>query len=502
MGRSLRATRVTSCLLVLFLSLILCSCGGTGGGGSTSASSGATPETSSVVVSLPRAAKRTTADVIPSTTAFFEVHILTSDGVTDLVTPVTVTAGTTEVTISNVPVGPAVFEILALDANRGVVAKGRARTIVRRGSNPQVIVDLTAVSPTPTPTPTPTPAAANTYIVVANTTTQSYTSFPRDPVTGAPIAPGNDFPPINAFAPTGMAATPNGKFLFVCGNGATGPVVHPFAVNPTTGILQPYASPLTVTPTYLPGRFPSITVNAAGTLLHVVYNTDLYTYTISAAGALAPYAGSPARIGVANALTGRSVACSPRNETVYVATTGMTTNPLAILQDQGVTGFATAQDANTTAMPWEVAAHPTLNVLYTFDANNKMLTNPLDATGLVANGIGTQTTLDSACAYGHMAMAPNGTALYVTGATTTGLIFPCYLDAAGGAVTPGAGIAAGTDPGGLAVDTTSTYLYVTDKTGDAILTYRLDAFGQPSLTSTIPVPAGTNPGYVVTVTPP
>lgn len=497
MGRSLRALPLTSCLLVLALSLMLCSCGGTAGGsGSTIGSEAAA--TASVVVRLPATAKRT-LNVIPSTTAFFEVHILALDGVTDLVTSVTVPSSTTEVTISNVPVGPAIIEIRALDANRNLVATGRSSTTVRRGANPQVTVDLVAVSPTPTPTPTP--VTSNTYVVVAapgnGTGSGGYISFLRDPATGLPVSPGSTFPPIPGFAPTGMAATPSGTFIYVCGNGPAGPAVQPFLVARDTGVLQTFTPQVPIPATVVPGVAPAIAVNATGTLLHVTFNTSLYTFTIAGDGTLASYTGSPAQIGTIGGLSGRSVTCNPHNDTVYVATQFQTLSPISILQLLPGTGYASVQDSMVTPVPMMTEVHPTLDLLYTLSSSNQLITAALSADGKIANAGAATVTLPTGFTQGNMAMAPNASALYVT--ALPGLVC-CTLDAAG-AITVGAPLAAGVGPKGLAVDATSTFLYVADYSGDALLTYPLDLAGQPSPATATALPANSLPISVVVVTP-
>ncbi len=233
---------------------------------------------------------------------------------------------------------------------------------------------------------------------------------------------GNDG--AGATAPSSVAVSPNGSFLYVSNRGRN--TVSAYTIG-SAGAL----SPIVGSP-FQAGTAPSaVTVSPNGSFLYVSNqgSNDVSAYTIGSAGALSPIVGSPFQAGMAPS----GVTVSPNGDFLYVSNQGANT----------VSGYTIT---------------PGTGVLVPLGAN---VGNPF-AAGMSPSAV---------------TVSPNGSFLYVSnqGANTV----------SGYTITPGTGVlvplganvgnpfATGMSPSAVTVSPNGSFLYVSNQESNTVSGYAI-----------------------------
>lgn len=141
--------------------------------------------------------------------------------------------------------------------------------------------------------------------------------YSLDPTTGAanPLA-GSPFSFEGVISPQGLAATPNGDFLYMADSGQ----IDAFSVDPQTGIPTPVkGSP------FAAGNVPELTVDPSGKILYAANDNgsgSVLAFAIASTGALKKIAGSPFSITAPTALPTEPTGIVDTGKFVYTALYG------------------------------------------------------------------------------------------------------------------------------------------------------------------------------------
>jgi 6-phosphogluconolactonase (cycloisomerase 2 family) len=333
------------------------------------------------------------------------------------------------------------------------------------------------------PTPTPTPGPGHSFVYTANTGGNTISAFSNDSngsltqITGSPLNfPGN---------PIGIAATPNGKFLYV--SSFQNASVTGFSINATSGALTALSCAAGVT-----GTQPlNIAITPAGTFL---YTSDqqpggVSGFSIDANTGCLTGLGSVASDAIARGLT-----VDRSGKFLYVVTGGGGIDAFSIAVNGSLTRLATSGfDSGTTTMT-SVQASPTADILLATDAGNANALRSLTIAG-VTGALTPVSTLSQGSGPSAIAFPPTGAFAYV--ANTTSNTISINTVAAGGALTAGQPANDATGPVALAIDTTGQFLYVANNGSSNVTAFKIAANGTLSPVGTFATGSGPNSIAVV-----
>lgn len=142
-------------------------------------------------------------------------------------------------------------------------------------------------------------------------------AYSLDPSTGAatPI-PGSPFSFPGVVSPLGLAATPNGNFLYLADSGQ----IDAFAIDSQSGVPTPVkGSP------FAAGNIPELTVDPSGKVLYAANDNgsgSVLAFVIESTGALRKVAGSPFSIPVPTAIPTEPTGIVDSGKFVYTALYG------------------------------------------------------------------------------------------------------------------------------------------------------------------------------------
>jgi len=227
-------------------------------------------------------------------------------------------------------------------------------------------------------------------------------------------------------------------------------------------------------------------------------NNSVSQYAIDASGTLSP-------LSVATVATGKSpqsVTVDPSNKYVYV--TNLTDNTISqyVIQSDGTLLPNTPATVATGHGPWAVTFSPSGAFAYVANsADNTISLFSVSASGaLVAVTDGTVATGTEPW---NVTLSPNGKYVYVANHGNLppgGMTISQYaVDAGTGALTPlnpATLTTAFPYPGGIAVDPTSSYAYLSNINGNTVSEYGIGADGTLSSLNPASVPTGTEPVYL------
>lgn len=333
------------------------------------------------------------------------------------------------------------------------------------------------------PTPTPTPGPGHAFVYTANAGGNSISAFSNDSngtltqIAGSPINfPGN---------PWAIAATPNGKFLYV--SSFQNATVTGFSINATSGALTALSCAAGVT-----GTQPlNIAITPAGTFL---YTSDqqpggVSGFSIDAITGCLTGLGSVASDSVARALT-----VDRSGKFLYVVTGGGGIDAYSIAVNGALTRLATSGfDSGTTTMT-SVQASPTTDILLATDAGNANTLRSLTIAG-VTGALTPISTLAQGSGPSAIAFPPTGAFAYV--ANTSSNTLSVNAVAGGGAITAGQPANDATGPVALAIDATGQFLYVANNGSGNVTAFKIAANGTLSPVGFFAAGSGTNSIAVV-----
>jgi 6-phosphogluconolactonase (cycloisomerase 2 family) len=301
---------------------------------------------------------------------------------------------------------------------------------------------------------------------ISPTVSGNVSVFTIDSTTGA-LVEINGSPFFAGLSPVSLVVDPTGKFLYVVNLNGGPPLsagVSAFSINSSTGVL----TPLTVS-SYATGQEPiSVAMDPAGKFLYVVnaFDRNVSAYTInSTTGALSPVTGSPFSVQIAP----RGVAVDSTGKFVYV--TNSTSNTLSEFTIDSTTGALTS-----------VAGSPIATGT----------TDPISVAMAPVGGFAFVTNFTSNNISGY---SIDGT----TGALTVVAGSPFASPAVPPAASTGGPTSVAVDPSGKFVYVTNTYHSNVTLINSTVSVYTLGASGGLTQISGSPFQAGLNGGSILIV---
>jgi 6-phosphogluconolactonase len=289
--------------------------------------------------------------------------------------------------------------------------------------------------------------------------------------------------------PWGIAVLPNQSAAYVAN--AVGGTVNSFAINNTTGAvtLIPLSSPGSNNPYGIAmdrlGRF----LWTANYGFHTVQ-----TFAINGSGVLA---GSPA-VGTQNALP-YAIAAHPTMDFVYTAhqsnaalmAFSVNTSTGALTQVQSLTNAITSVNA--------LVIDPTGRFAYAVSGSGGACGWRINSSTGILSSIGCANTASSGGTW-SVAVHPNGQFLYTTSDSTSNNVSIFSINQTTGALTlSGSPATAGSNPRGATVDPTGNYLYVTNYVSNTISAFSIGGAGSTLTSLGAAIPTGSNPVGVVVI---
>ena len=329
------------------------------------------------------------------------------------------------------------------------------------------------------------------FVYVANTggAPSTVAAFSADRTTGA-LTEIAGSPYDAGSSSSAIAVNPAGTFLFVA-NYSSGDI-SVLSINPSTGEL----TPVNGSPFACEFGVDAIAVDPTGRYLFAVtgLTAGMWTYSISAAGALTPNQGSPYNQGFGYGLNNTSITASPDGKYVYVTNsqTGMFPYDHAGIYEFN---FDPASGNSTPAVPFSTNVHGVQNTAAFDPSGNFLLVTGSDGPNLMAGvsvfavdaltGVLTQVPPNNplyAVLVGHGPAAVitdhSGKFVYIPN-TVDATISAFTLDSTGllteisGSPFPGGGNGAINGPTGIATDTSGKFLYVCNASND-ISVFKID----------------------------
>jgi 6-phosphogluconolactonase (cycloisomerase 2 family) len=221
-------------------------------------------------------------------------------------------------------------------------------------------------------------------------------------------------------------------------------------------------------------------------------------YSIDASGILSP-------LSVATVATGnspQSITVDPSNKYVYVTNLADNTISQYVIQSDGALAPNTPATVATGLGPWAVAVSPSGAWAYVVNsADNSISQYSVNASGALV------ATANAPVATGtepwNVTLSPNGKYVYVANhgnAPPGGMTISQYsVDATTGALTPLNPATLPTAfpyPGGITVDPTSSYAYLSNIDGNTVSEYGIGADGTLSSLNPASVATGTEPVFL------
>jgi 6-phosphogluconolactonase len=306
-------------------------------------------------------------------------------------------------------------------------------------------------------------ASVPKFLFVDNEVDGTVSAFQVEPLTGQLIeVTGSPFN--GGYAIQGIALTPDNKFVYTAGN-----AVFAFVVNQTTGELTEVGSyPIN-------GDLGKAVITGNGKFLYA-FGDGIYGFSIdSSTGALTPIPGSPFDVKVS--FGGGTV--DPTSQYLYA--------PQLLPQPTGVRGYAIQEsgalftltgspfaDSNT---PIDMVADPSGRFVYAANYGGGLTAGVSGFS--IAPGQGTLTPLpNSPYATGGqatlgIAASPNGRAI-VTSNQAESTTASLSIQQDGSLVLAGTPQPTGLNPGYVAIDTTSEFVYTSATSASTVSAYRFD----------------------------
>lgn len=339
------------------------------------------------------------------------------------------------------------------------------------------------------PTPTPSVTTYNTYLYVANQTTNNISAYTLNSTTGALTQLTTGSPFASGNLPIALAASPNGQFLYAAN--FTDGTVSAYTIARNTGILTPITgSPFTA------GTNPSAIVIDSSSSFALVANqgsNNVSVFTINVGtGALTAATGSPfATVGT------KPEGIAIDRHTKFVYTANNTSNNIDMFTIDSSTGVLAHITGNTIA----AGAGPVPIVV---DTSGKFVY----AGNTGAGGISGYVIVTSTGVLAPLSNSPFGATSPVSLATEasekflysiTGTSVSAFtVDILLGnltAITGSPFSTTGVGTGSIIVDPTTSFLYATNSTPGNISGMTIGTSGSlaASTVSSFPVSAGTAP---------
>jgi 6-phosphogluconolactonase len=227
-------------------------------------------------------------------------------------------------------------------------------------------------------------------------------------------------------------------------------------------------------------------------------NNTVSQYAIDASGTLSP-------LSVATVATGnspQSITVDPSHQYAYVTNLSDDTISQYVIQSDGSLAPNTPATVATGHGPWAVAVNPSGAWAYVVDSvDNTISQFSVNASGaLVATAIAPVAT---GIEPWNVTLSPNGKYVYVADhgiAAPGGMTISQYaVDAATGALTPltpATLLTAFPYPGGITVDPTSAYAYLSNINGKSLSEYGIGTDGTLSSLNPASVATGTEPVFL------
>jgi len=276
-----------------------------------------------------------------------------------------------------------------------------------------------------------------------------------------------------------MAASPDGRFIYGGGNGVNGAAVDDLsgALITINSILYPAGSLLTGMAVTPDGKF--LYVSSSNSFWIAAYARD------SSTGLLSAIAGSPFPTGQLH--TPQAIAVRPDGNFLYVADEDFNTIEIYGIAKDGVLSLVPSQ-ASTGDGPFWIAIDPADSFLY--------VTNQRDAT-ISAFGINPDGTLESIGIF-HLPGEPQGIAVDPSGrfvyVVSGSLISAFTIDLAAGSLSSIAGspYMAGDSLQRVQIDSSGSFLYVTNSQTSQVFAFQIDPVsGALQMRQTISAPSKT-----------
>jgi YVTN family beta-propeller protein len=270
--------------------------------------------------------------------------------------------------------------------------------------------------------------------------------------------------------PQSIAVDPSGKFAYVLnGGGSVAAYVSMYTINATTGALTSIGPPVSTDGF---GLYPGvITADPSGKFAYAINEGDPWGYEDGANGSVAMYTidATTGALTYTGSINGTGRINSPNNCPGLCNPSSMAVDPSGKFA-YVVTGAAGG--------PYGLA-------MYTIDATS----GALASIGKIAAGaVPISVAVDPAGKFVYVPMG-NGTP------ESAGSVSMYAINATTGALASIGTIAAGTNPGSVAVDPAGKFAYVTNSDSNDVSMYTIDAT-TGALTSVGTIAAGTNPGAV------
>jgi 6-phosphogluconolactonase (cycloisomerase 2 family) len=304
----------------------------------------------------------------------------------------------------------------------------------------------------PGATPTPTPAAARgTFVYVSNSSSSAaqLTGYRMNADGTLALLPGSPFT-VNGFP----AATPAGNFLVT----ASGNMISTYAVDSTSGALTPAGSAAVVGPggvvadsknIYMSGNIPASN------------STGIYGFAVSANGALTSLTGSPYVFTQACDFCDVPFALALNNNFLIQGGVGFHGVGDFTVYPRGAGGvLGKAQILGTDAEERVAIEHPTGSISYALDTDDFSLTEfTISPSGKAA--IGAQTFADTQ----PEDMAVDNTGRFLLLLDLTGMVHVFSINPGNGNFSQiGTSEAAGNGAGGIIIDPSGHFVFVTQGT--------------------------------------
>ena len=280
-------------------------------------------------------------------------------------------------------------------------------------------------------------------------------------------------------APHGIAATPNGSFLYVTNQAFT---ISAYAVG-SGGSLSPLGTTAVTT-----DQSPyEIAIAPNGSFLYVTTWDGICTYSIGTGGLLTALTPTPP-----TGVFPYGIVVTPNGSFLYVTNnvsgtvSGYAIGPGGLLTPLSTPAFA----AGTS--PRGIAITPNGSFLYVANFNSDTVSAYAIGPGGLLTPLSTPSFATGSGPYG-IAVTPNGAFLYVTNQAS--FTVSAYAIGPDGLLTPlsTANFATGTYPLGIAVTRNSAFLYVASAHGNALSAYAISSSGLLTPLSTPTFATGTFP---------
>jgi len=316
--------------------------------------------------------------------------------------------------------------------------------------------------------------------------------------------------------PISLAAHTSGDFLYIAnfsGNNLT-----QLDINKSSGNLSVPVTTSIVVPVNPPNIFPtgngpiSVAMSPTGPFLFAANQTsgDISSYTVDpGSGGLTPkaltlvVAAPPLPAPPPPVSNPNSIAVSPKGDLLFVANPTQGTVAVLTIDTNGVLGYAAGSpfSVGAGATPTQVAVEHSGKFLYVTDpAHNAVLgfaiqgggsLTPINGSPFIAGALPTGLAID-----------PQGALLYVANKGSNN-VSGFAIDASSGSLGPVSGspfATGGVGPSAVAIDSTTSFVYIGEQTSHDVATFNIGANGALKAVAGSPFGAATAASSIVVVT--